>query len=436
MAMKWISVCLVAVALLGCLTDAQGYLRPNQQPQSPPPKLTPSQKYTPPQVVPPKYNRQQTQLPKRDPNQGAESVPSEFHSCEVADIYKIQCGLEGISGADCSAINCCFDGQRCYYGKAVTVQCTKDGQFIVVVARDATLPNIDLETVSLLGEGEGCTPVGSTSAFAIYQFPVTSCGTIVLEEPGILVYQNRMSSSYEVGVGRDGAITRDSTYELLFQCTYTGVTIEALVVEVGLVPTPASVAGPGPLHVELRLGNGNCQSKGCSEEDVAFTSFYTDADYPVVKVLRDPVYVEIRMLERTDPNLVLTLGHCWTTSNNNPYSVPQWDLLIDGCPYRDDRYQTTLSPVGHSSGLLFPSHHKRFIFRMFTFVDQTTMTPLREKVFIHCNTAVCQLSSANNCEPRCFRQRRSIAAAVQKTRSETTMVTSGEVHFIAPSKTS
>lgn len=61
----------------------------------------------------------------------------------------------------------------------VTVQCTKDAQFIVVVARDATLPNIDLESVSLMGDGAGCTNVDSNSEFAIYQFPVTACGTTV-----------------------------------------------------------------------------------------------------------------------------------------------------------------------------------------------------------------------------------------------------------------
>lgn len=65
-------------------------------------------------------------------------------------------------------------------------------------------------------------------------------------------------------------------------------------------------------------------------EDVAYTSYYLDSDYPVTKVLRDPVYVEVRVLERTDPNLVLTLGRCWATSSPYPQSLPQWDLLIDG----------------------------------------------------------------------------------------------------------
>lgn len=65
-------------------------------------------------------------------------------------------------------------------------------------------------------------------------------------------------------------------------------------------------------------------------EDVAYSSFYTEADYPVIKVLRDPVYVEVQLIEKTDPNLVLTLGRCWTTTSPNPHSLPQWDILTDG----------------------------------------------------------------------------------------------------------
>ncbi|XP_072241770.1 zona pellucida sperm-binding protein 4-like isoform X2 [Leuresthes tenuis] len=328
----------------------------------------------------------------------------------------------------------------CYYGRSVTLQCTKDGQIIIVVARDATLPNIDLDSISFLGDGPTCKPVGITSAFAIYQFYVTSCGTVMMEEPGMIIYENRMSSSYEVAFGPLGAITRDSQYELSVQCRYVGATVEALVIEVGLVPPPLPVAVPGPLRVELRLGNGQCSSKGCVEEDVAYTSFYTDADYPVVKVLRDPVYVEVRMLERTDPNLVLTLGKCWATPGQYPQSIRHWDLLIDGCPYQDDLYLTTVVPVDASSGLMYPSHHRRFIFKMFTFfgTDHPTkkgeapvFSRLREKIFIHCNVAVCQPSLSNNCEPRCFRKnKREVSGSTKKlSRDETIVVSSMEVVF-------
>ncbi|KAM8861514.1 zona pellucida sperm-binding protein 4-like [Synchiropus picturatus] len=463
--MKLIGSCLLALAILGCLAEGQ-FMKPQQpqKPQPPPQPQQPQRPNNPPQkLTPPKPQQpQQPQLPQpqkphqpqkpqqpqqpQTPHQPKQpQQPTEvFHSCEVEDSKKIQCGGPSISADECSAINCCFDGRMCYYGKAVTLQCTKDGQMIVVVARDATLPNLDLESITFLGTGQQCSPVGTTSAFAIYQFPVTGCGTTMTDESGVVVYENRMSSFYEVAIGELGAITRDSHYDLLVQCRYIGVSVEALVIEVGNVPPPPPVAAPGPFFVELRLGNGECTAKGCVEEQVAYTSFYGNSDYPVTKVLRDPVYVEVRMLERTDPNIVLTLGRCWATADAFPHSLPQWDLLIDGCPYTDDRYMTALIPVGPSSGLMYPTHHSRFVFKMFTFVstgpsnpskkvsdDPQVMTPLKEKVYIHCDAAVCQPTPGNNCEPRCFRRRRSVAAARQKTlREESKVVSSQQVIFL------
>lgn len=65
-------------------------------------------------------------------------------------------------------------------------------------------------------------------------------------------------------------------------------------------------------------------------EVAAYSSFYAPSDYPITKVLREPVYVEVRILARSDPNIILNLEHCWATSNPNPDSLPQWDLLFNG----------------------------------------------------------------------------------------------------------
>ncbi|KTF88235.1 hypothetical protein cypCar_00041959 [Cyprinus carpio] len=323
--------------------------------------------------------------------------------CAVADNEQIKCGQPGISGAECEAINCCFNGQQCFYGKAVTVQCIRDGQFVVVVARDVTLPRLSLDSVRLLGGNDPpCAPVASTPSFAIYQFPVTACGTSVMEDSGYVVYENRMTSSYEVGIGPYGSITRDSHFE------YSGTSVEALVVEVNSIPPPPPVAAPGPLRVELRLANGQCVTKGCAE------------------VLREPLYVEVRIIERTDPNIALMLGHCWATSTPSPLGLPQWDLLINGCPYQDDRYRTTLVPVTGSSGLQFPTHYKRFVVKMFTFVDPASLAALQETIFIHCSTEVCHPSSGS-CEQSCARKRRDTTI---KAVSEQTVVSSGEVTLV------
>ncbi|XP_039545971.1 uncharacterized protein LOC120491982 isoform X16 [Pimephales promelas] len=390
-----------------------------------------------PQSVQQQASQQASHQFPQSVQQASQQFPQQFQpvakaepvdKCAVADYEQIQCGPPGISGAECAAINCCFNGQQCYYGKAVTVQCIRDGQFVVVVARDVTLPRLSLDSVRLLGGNDpACSPVGSTPFFAIYQFPVTACGTSMMEDGGYVVYENRMTSSYEVGIGPLGSITRDSHFELLFQCRYSGTSVEALVVEVNTVPPPPPVAAPGPLRVELRLANGQCFTKGCAEGDEAYTSYYSDSDYPVTKVLREPVFVEVRVLERTDPNIVLMLGHCWATSTPSPLSLPQWDLLVDGCPYQDDRYLTTLVPVSGSSGFQFPTHYKRFIVKMFTFVDPSSLAPLQETIFIHCSTAVCHPSSGS-CEQSCTRKRRD--TPIKTISSGQTVVSSGEVNLV------
>nr|XP_029490287.1 zona pellucida sperm-binding protein 4-like [Oncorhynchus nerka] len=504
--MKWSAVCLVAVATLGWLCDAQVYIekpgwppnqtpswpdyapqkpvqplprpaqppqrpaqppqrpaQPPQRPAQPPqrPAQPPQRPAQPPQwpVQPPKWSSQPPQRPAQPPQRPAQppqwpvqppkwpvqpgtplqrpkfpSDPGSKQSCDVDGQHKVQCGLPDITAAHCDAINCCFDGRMCFYGKSVTVQCTKDGQFVVVVARDATLPSLELDSISLLGtNGPHCHAIGTTSVFAIYQFKVTECGTVMTEEPDTIIYENRMSSSYQVGVGPFGSITRDSQFDLTFQCRYKGSTIVAVVIDVKPVPPPYPDIAPGPLTVELRLGSGSCLTKGCNEDEVAYSSYYTEIDYPITKVLRDPVYTEVRILARTDPNIVLTLGRCWATTTSNPLSLPQWDLLIDGCPYQDDRYLTTPIPVGPSSGLSYPTHYRRFVLKMFTFVDPMSMAPLRETVFIHCNTAVCLPSQGDSCEPRCYRKRRDIPAAVQKTtRIKSNLVSSGELILTDP----
>ncbi|XP_070969406.1 zona pellucida sperm-binding protein 4-like [Oncorhynchus clarkii lewisi] len=356
-------------------------------------------------------------------------------TCEVVDKDKVLCGLSGINAAQCQAISCCFDGRMCFYGKTVTVQCTKDGQFVVVVSRDATLPKLELDSISLLGaNGAHCTPVGTTSAFAIYQFKVTECGTVVTEEPDTIVYENRMSSSYVVGNGPFGDITRDSHYDLLFQCRYTGTSVETLIIEVRTYPNPNPVVSvDAVLHVELRLANGRCLSKGCDEMQEAYTSYYTVADYPVTKVLRDPVYAEVRILGMTDPNVVLILEQCWANTNPTGERLPRWDLLVNGCPYQDDRYLTV--PIRSDSSYFPPgeffSHYKRFLFKMFTFVDPASMVPLQENVYIHCSATVCH-ALAGSCEQMCNRQRRDLSAQGQKKTKGDVVVSSQKVIMIDP----
>ncbi|XP_069042992.1 zona pellucida sperm-binding protein 4-like [Lepisosteus oculatus] len=344
--------------------------------------------------------------------------------CLVSDNDKVVCGDPTVTRADCEAGNCCFDQtsqRRCYYGNDVTVQCTRDGQFVVVVSRNATSPPLSLDSVSLLGGGSAaCGPVGTTAGFAMFKFPVSACGTRMRVEAGAVVYENLMNSSFEVRPGPDGSITRDSAYRLFFQCRYADDELVPLQAVVYTVSPPHPAVAPGPLRVELQLARGE-----------QYDSYYSEGDYPVTKVLQDPVYVEVHILQRTDPNIVLTLGDCWATSTPSPLSQPQWSLLVAGCPYRDDDYQTTLIPVGGSSGLLYPTHYQRFMVRMFTFVDPASQLPLKETVYIHCSAAVCQPTATDHCVPTCSSRRRRAAAARGGSSKDTAVVSSGEVILTA-----
>ncbi|XP_051563098.1 zona pellucida sperm-binding protein 4-like [Myxocyprinus asiaticus] len=429
-----IIVTLIAVTLNVYLSNAQDPQFPWHMPKYqagglsfspvlPPLKESPQQElYDAQQVLPLDTSDPQGQLPS-----------SGSQRCVVEQYERIECGEPDITPAECETISCCHDGQGCYYGKEVTLQCTRDGQFVLAVAQDATLPRISLDSIQMLEDDPSgqCASVDRTASFAIYQFPVSSCGTRMNEESGSVIYENMMSSVYEVGIGPHGSITRDGAYDLHFaeiQCRYSGTAVEALVIEVNTVPPPPPVLQQGPLRVELRLANGQCTTKRCTDEDM-YTSYYSEFDYPVTKILKEPVYVELRLLEQTDPNIILVLDHCWATFSKEPLSLPQWDLVVDGCTYKDDHYLTTIIPLGES-GLQHPSHFRRFVLKMFTFVNQSSLVPLQEPVFIHCSTSVCHPSASKSCEPSCGRTRRSISHEL-KAFEEEVLVSSGKVILLS-----
>ncbi|XP_051783428.1 zona pellucida sperm-binding protein 4-like [Erpetoichthys calabaricus] len=349
--------------------------------------------------------------------------------CAVAASEKLPCGgSSSITQADCEANNCCYDSSSstspCYYANdgewlggvseqrwllldihacllwPVTVQCTLDGQFVVVVSENVTLPPLDLGSIQLVdSSSSACSPVTSLSSFVMYQFPVSACGSTVQLVGGNVTYQNTMSAAITVSSGPQGSITRDSVYKLFFQCTYSGSQDVQVEAEVYTVAPPLPVVEQGPFDLELVIAT-----------DSSYGSYYVDADYPVTKTLRDPVAVEVHIVNRTDPNLVLTLGDCWVTPGPSASSQPQWSLLVNGCPYTGDNYLTSLVTVDSSSGVAYPSHYKRFVFEMFAFVDPVAQQALAEKIFIYCVAAACYPSATDPCTQSCPARRSGRAA--------------------------
>uniref|UniRef100_A0A8D0HRM3 ZP domain-containing protein n=1 Tax=Sphenodon punctatus TaxID=8508 RepID=A0A8D0HRM3_SPHPU len=312
-------------------------------------------------------------------------APSHSICADIQSSDRLPCASQSITQAE-------YSGNPCYYGNTVTAHCTPEAQFIIAIARAVTLPPLILDSVHLVsGHGAGCAPVVRNNAFVLYQFPLSACGTTFQMDGDRVVYENEVVADWDVRVWRLGSITRDSMFRLHVRCSYsTSSNYLPVSVQVFTLPPPPAVSQPGPLTLELQIATGN-----------HYGSYYTDQDYPVVKLLRDPIYVEVRILQRTDPSLALVLHHCWATPNANPQQQPQWPVLVDGCPYTGDNYQTQLVPVGADSSLKFPSHHQRFIISTFTFVDSASQGVLTGLVYLHCSASVCQPSVLESCVPSC-----------------------------------
>ncbi|NXP44472.1 ZP1 protein, partial [Heliornis fulica] len=295
----------------------------------------------------------------------------------------------------CTQAGCCYDDMDrvapCYYGNTATVQCLPDGHFVLVVPRGRTTQPYNLDSVRLASTQPGCEPVRATETFVMFRFPVTQCGTTVQALEDRLIYENQLISTIDVQGSPRGSVTRDSVYILQARCIYNASDLLPLGMEVAVPPTAVPLAMLGPLGLQLRIAT-----------DETYSSYHADGDFPLVRVLRDPVYVEVRLLHKTDPNLVLVLHQCWASPSADATAEPQWPILVDGCPFAGDNYRTQLVPVGPASPQLpFPSHYQRFAISTFTFVEPPTMAVLEGEVYISCSASVCHLAQPEPCRPSC-----------------------------------
>ncbi|NWS21374.1 ZP1 protein, partial [Pachyramphus minor] len=295
----------------------------------------------------------------------------------------------------CIQAGCCHDdtdrATPCYYGNTATVQCLREGQFIVVVPRGAAVQPYNVDSVRLARGQAGCEPLRVTDSSVMFRFPVTHCGTTLQVIEDRLIYENQLISTIDVQGSSRGFITRDSVYILQVRCIYNASDLLPLGMEVAVPPTAAPLAVPGPLGLQLRIAT-----------DESYSSYHPVGDFPLVRVLRDPIFVEVRLLQKTDPNLVLVLHQCWASPGPSAASQPQWPILVDGCPFQGDNYRTRMVPVGPASPELpFPSHYQRFVISTFTFVEPPGMAVMEGEVYISCSASVCHLAQPEPCRPSC-----------------------------------
>lgn len=68
----------------------------------------------------------------------------------------------------------------------------------------------------------------------------------------------------------------------------------------------------------------------CGLLDDSYTTFHTEADYPVFKFLQEPVYFEVELKGTKLADISLELDSCWATLDSDRFSQPRWNLIIKG----------------------------------------------------------------------------------------------------------
>lgn len=61
---------------------------------------------------------------QRNPSRSEETKKfSTSQRCQVEEFDRVPCGEMDITGAECEAINCCYDGRQCFYGLSGDLKC-------------------------------------------------------------------------------------------------------------------------------------------------------------------------------------------------------------------------------------------------------------------------------------------------------------------------
>nr|XP_015215588.1 PREDICTED: zona pellucida sperm-binding protein 2-like [Lepisosteus oculatus] len=246
------------------------------------------------------------------------------------------------------------------------------GKMNFEVLSTITVPPLDLSTVRL--RDSSCGPTSSSAGRLVYSIPLLSCGTTLTVVGGKLIYENEVRSLL-----RDrtmGIITRDSEFKLTLRCYYNGSVDTSLGVNVNTKAPPLPVREQGNIVVVL-----------LAYPDVQYSRPYGTRDYPILKYLQEPVYLEVQVLNRQDPNIKLALNDCWATASPDPSTAPRWDIIVDGCEYEEDNYKTVQHPMSRFPTVQFLNHYRRFEVKMFTFVSEGHQ--LTDSVYFHCSTLIC-----------------------------------------------
>ncbi|NWY91594.1 ZP2 protein, partial [Loxia curvirostra] len=299
----------------------------------------------------------------------------------------------------------------------IAAVCTQDGYMDFEILAESTTPLLDLDTLRL--RDPVCRPAYRSPLNDRVRFhvPLNGCGTrhwvsvwpgLVGWDSGIgnaltnavtylqfdgeqIHYENEVRALWtDLPLGR---ISRDSELRLTVVCSFSNGDASLTVKVDNLSPPPSSV-NQGSLSLVL-----------LSYPEDSYRQPYREDQYPIVRYLRQPIFLEVQVLNRNDPNLHLVLDDCWATASPEPRSLPQWNIVVDGCEYDLDSYRTVFHPVGR--GVSYANYRQRLEVKTFAFVSGDKALP--GLVYFHCSVLICHRFHPDSplCIPRCPRPSRS-----------------------------
>ncbi|NXY29701.1 ZP2 protein, partial [Pomatorhinus ruficollis] len=305
----------------------------------------------------------------------------------------------------------------CEQHMPIAAVCTQDGYMDFEVFAESTTPLLDLDTLRL--RDPVCRPAYKSPLNDRVRFhvPLNGCGTrhwvsvwlprwgwdsgfgnaltnavIYPQFDGEQIhYENEVRALWtDLPLGR---ISRDSELRLTVVCSFSNGDASLTIKVDNLSPPPSSV-NQGSLSLVL-----------LSYPEDSYRQPYREDQYPIVRYLRQPIFLEVQVLNRNDPNLHLVLDDCWATASQEPRSLPQWNIVVDGCEYDLDNYRTVFHPVGR--GVSYANYRQRLEVKTFAFVSGDKAVP--GLVYFHCSVLICHRFHPDSplCIPRCPRPSRS-----------------------------
>ncbi|XP_053937014.1 zona pellucida sperm-binding protein 2 isoform X2 [Cuculus canorus] len=280
---------------------------------------------------------------------------------------------------------------ECPCDQHAPIVCTQDGYMDFEILADATTPPLDLDTLRL--RDPVCQPAFKSplSDRVWFHVPLNGCGTRYWFDGDKIVYENEVRALWtDLPLRR---ISRDSELRLTILCSFSNGDA-SLSIRVDNLPPPASSRNQGSLSLVL-----------LSYPEVSYRQPYRDDQYPIVRYLRQSIFLEVQVLNRNDPNLHLVLDDCWATASQDPSSLPQWNIVVDGCEYDLDSYKTVFHPVGH--GVSYANYRQRLEVKTFAFASGDKTLP--GLVYFHCSSLICDRFQPDSplCVIRCPRSSRS-----------------------------